>query len=55
MVSIIIPAYNEEKYIEKTLKSILMQDCKDKEIIVICNGCKDNTKKIAEKRITQKK
>ncbi len=49
MISIIIPAYNEEKYIEKTLKSIQNQDYENKEIIVVCNGCTDNTKKIAKK------
>ncbi|MBU2634215.1 MAG: glycosyltransferase [Nanoarchaeota archaeon] len=43
--SIIIPACNEEKYIEKTLKSLP----KDQEIIVVCNGCDDKTKKIAKK------
>jgi glycosyltransferase involved in cell wall biosynthesis len=40
MVSIIIPAHNEEKYIEETLKSVLNQNC---EIIVVANGCKDKT------------
>ncbi len=46
-LSIIIPAHNEEKYIEKTLKSIGGQDFKDYEVIVVCNGCEDNTEKIA--------
>ena len=49
MISIIIPAYNEEKYIESTLKSIKTQDFKDYELIVVCNGCIDNTEKIARK------
>ena len=49
MISIIIPAYNEEKYIEKTLKNLKNQDYENKEIIVVCNGCTDNTKKIAQK------
>ena len=43
-LSIIIPAYNEEKYIENTLKSITQG-----EIIVVCNGCTDNTADIARK------
>ena len=43
--SIIIPACNEEKYIEKTLKSIP----RNQEIIVVCNGCIDLTEKIAKK------
>ncbi len=49
MISIIIPAYNEEKYIEPTLKSIKEQSLQNHETIVICNGCTDNTYKIAKK------
>lgn len=49
MLSIIIPAHNEEKYIESTLKSIKNQPFKDYEIIVVCNGCIDFTYKIAKK------
>jgi len=45
--SVIIPAYNEEKYIEKTLISVKNQSYKDVEIIVVCNGCTDNTRKIS--------
>ena len=48
MISIIIPAYNEEKYLEKTLKSIHEQTSDDCEIIVVANGCTDNTEKIAQ-------
>jgi len=49
MISVIIPAYNEEKYIEKTLKSIKKQNFKHYETIVVCNGCTDNTKDIAKR------
>jgi len=48
-ISIIIPAYNEEKYIGETLKSIKNQDFKDYEIIVADCFSNDNTVKIAEK------
>ena len=48
MISVIIPACNEEKYIYKTLNSIKKQR-HNKEIIVVCNGCTDNTYKIAKK------
>ena len=51
-ISIIIPAHNEEKYIEKTLHSIIMQDFKDYEVIVVCNGCTDKTEEIAKKHFT---
>lgn len=47
--SIIIPAKNEEKYIESTLISIENQSYKDIETIVIPNGCTDKTEEIAKK------
>lgn len=49
MISIVIPAYNEEKYLPKLLKSLERQTFKDYEIIVADNNSKDNTKKIAKK------
>ncbi|HLC58245.1 MAG TPA: glycosyltransferase [Candidatus Nanoarchaeia archaeon] len=53
MVSIIIPACNEEMYLENTLKSIKNQNFKNHEIIVVCDGCTDNTEKIAKKYKTK--
>lgn len=49
-VSIMVPAYNEEKTIKKTIKSLLNLDYpKDKlEILVIDDGSTDNTYKIAK-------
>ncbi|MBI2148750.1 glycosyltransferase [Candidatus Woesearchaeota archaeon] len=49
MLSIIIPACNEEKYLEETIKSIKSQSYKNYEIIVVCDGCTDNTPKISNK------
>lgn len=49
MISIIIPASNEENYLKDTIKSIKSQDFKHYEIIVVCDGCTDNTEKIAKK------
>ncbi|MBS3175595.1 glycosyltransferase [Candidatus Woesearchaeota archaeon] len=55
MISIIIPAHNEENYIEDTIKAIKNQDFKEYEIIVVCDGCTDNTlekvKQLADKII----
>ncbi|MEK6897328.1 MAG: glycosyltransferase [Nanoarchaeota archaeon] len=48
-VSVIIPAYNEEETIEKTLKSVLKSDYPDFDVIVIDDGSSDNTLKIARK------
>ena len=41
MISIIIPVYNVEKYIEATLVSIMNQTFKDYEIILVDDGCTD--------------
>lgn len=47
-VSVIIPAYNEEKFIGKCLKSLLSQEVLADEIIVIDNNCSDKTCLIAK-------
>lgn len=45
-ISIIIPAYNAEKYIKKCLDSLIKQTKKEIEIIVINDGSKDNTEEL---------
>lgn len=45
-VSVVIPAYNEEKYIENTLKAVLAQDYSDFEVIVVNNASSDKTREI---------
>lgn len=42
-VSVIIPAYNVENYIEKTLKSLTLQTFKNFEVIIVNDGSTDNT------------
>ncbi len=44
--SIIIPTYNVDKYISKTLESILLQKYNNYEIIIVDDGSTDNTRQI---------
>ena len=46
LLSVIIPAHNEEKAICRTVDSLMCQDYPDFEIIVVDDGSKDNTGKI---------
>lgn len=48
-VSIIIPVYNVEKYLEQCLDSIINQNLKNIEIICINDGSTDNSLKILKK------
>lgn len=48
MISIIIPLYNCEKFITRSINSILRQTVKDFEIIVVNDGSTDNGAKIVE-------
>ncbi len=43
VVSVIIPVWNGERYIENCLKSVLTQDVTDMEIIVVDDGSTDDT------------
>jgi glycosyltransferase involved in cell wall biosynthesis len=47
-ISVIIPAYNEEKYLKQTLEAILAQDYPDFEVIVVDNASTDGTSEAAQ-------
>ena len=47
-VSLIVPIYNVEKYLEKCLQSIEKQIFDDYEVILVDDGSIDNSRKIAE-------
>lgn len=51
MISVIIPALNEEKYIENCLKALKNQTYKDFEIIIVDGNSTDNTIKITKKYV----
>jgi cellulose synthase/poly-beta-1,6-N-acetylglucosamine synthase-like glycosyltransferase/peptidoglycan/xylan/chitin deacetylase (PgdA/CDA1 family)/spore germination protein YaaH len=42
-VAVLIPAYNEEKVIVRTIRSVMMSNYKNIRVIVIDDGSKDNT------------
>ena len=46
-VAVLIPAYNEEKVIARTIRSVMMSNYKNLRIIVIDDGSNDNTYKVA--------
>jgi glycosyltransferase involved in cell wall biosynthesis len=50
LISVIIPAHNEENYIKRTLHSLKTQQFQDHEVIVVTNGCTDGTEEIVKKR-----
>lgn len=49
LISVIIPVYNEEKYLEKCLKSLLKQTYKPLEVIVVDDGSTDRSVGIIKK------
>src|SRR5262249_951460 len=49
MVSILIPAYNAEKWIAATIRSALEQTWEPKEIIIVDDGSKDRTLAVARR------
>lgn len=49
LISVVIPAYNAEKYIETAINSARSQSFDDIEIIVVNDGSTDSTKSIVER------
>jgi len=47
MISVIIPAHNEEAYLRRTLNAVERQNYRRNEIIVVANGCSDGTPSVA--------
>lgn len=49
LVSVIMPAFNAEKTIEKSIRSILMQSYKSLELIIVDDASTDSTARISQK------
>lgn len=54
-ITVIVPAYNEEKVIERTIQALMDTKYQDKEIIVVDDGSKDKTFEIMSKYKKQAK
>ncbi|HSA06380.1 MAG TPA: glycosyltransferase [Candidatus Gastranaerophilales bacterium] len=55
LISITIPCYNHEKYVEECLYSALEQDYPNKELIIINDGSKDNSSAVINAWIEKNK
>lgn len=49
MISVVVPCYNIENYIEKTIKSVLNQTYSDYELLLVNDGSTDKTLKFLKK------
>lgn len=49
LISVVIPAYNIEQYIERTLDSVVGQTFSNLEIIVVNDGSQDNTANVLDR------
>ncbi|WP_394352662.1 glycosyltransferase [Candidatus Nitrosotalea sp. FS] len=54
-ITVIVPAYNEEKVIERTIQALIDTKYPDKEIVVVDDGSKDKTFEIMSKYKKQAK
>lgn len=53
MISVIVPVYNSEKYIEECIQSVLTQSYNDFELIIVDDGSTDNSYFICKKYAEQ--
>ena len=53
LVSIIMPVYNCENYLDKSITSVLNQTLDNIELIIINDGSTDNSNKIIEKYLNK--
>lgn len=53
-ISIIVPVYNIEKYIEKTINCVRAQTYENWELLLVLDGCTDNTRAVIEENLKEK-
>ena len=54
MISLVIPVYGVEKYIAKCLESVVKQEYRDFELLLVNDGTKDNSVKVIEDYLKDK-
>jgi len=52
-VSIIMPSYNDGKFIEQSINSIIKQNYQNWQLIVVLDGCTDNTEQILREKYSK--
>jgi glycosyltransferase involved in cell wall biosynthesis len=55
LVSVIIPTYNREKFLQEAVNSVLNQTYKNLEIIIVDDGSTDNTRAVVENYLKDKR
>lgn len=54
LFSVIIPLYNKETYIAKTIEMVLAQSCNDYELIIVDDGSSDHSFDVAKSYMSEK-
>ena len=49
LISVVIPAYNAEQFLDETLESVLSQTYENWECIIVNDGSTDSTESVAKK------
>ena len=52
-VSVVVPVYNVEKYLERCLETLVNQTLEELEIIIVNDGSTDDSLKIIEKYVLE--
>ena len=54
-ISVVIPVYNQEKYLAETINSVITQTFNDFELILVDDGSKDKSAQIIQEYAKQDK